>query len=91
MEITVEDDEADIKELSDAEKAIPPLNVNTLFNLSVKERINAKETITVETFRNLSTKPESPRFVDRVLKEESNIVRSEENVADPPVQPGRYL
>ena len=88
MEITVEDDEADIKELSDAEKAIPPLNVNTLFNLSVKERINAKETITVETFRNLSTKPESPRFVDRVLKEESNIVRSEkENVADPPVQP----
>ena len=87
MEIKVEKEE-EILELSDAEKAIPPPNVNTLFNLFVRERINAKETNTVETFRNLSTKPESPRFVERVLKEESNVVRSEkENVADPPVQP----
>jgi hypothetical protein len=73
--------EDDIKDIADAEKAIDPAGVNTLFDLIVKDN-NGN---ILETFRNLSLKKPSPRYVVRVLREGSEIFRVKDNkVVDPP-------
>ncbi len=65
----------DIKDLIDAEQAIEPPGF-TLFNLFVRERTSAdREPEILETFRLLSTKSLSRRFVGKVLEEESDLVR----------------
>jgi uncharacterized protein len=69
----------DIQDLIDAEQAIEPPGF-TLFNLFVRERISAdREPEILETFRLLSTKTLSRRFVGKVLEEESDLIR----VSDP--------
>ena len=65
----------EIQDLIDTEKAIEPPGF-TLFNLFVRERISAdREPEILETFRLLSTKSLSRRFVGKVLEEESDLVR----------------
>jgi hypothetical protein len=71
--------EADIKEIADADKAIDPQGVNTLFDLIVKDG----DRNILETFRNLSLKKSSPKYIVRILREGSDMLRAE-NVADPP-------
>src|SRR5206468_2688591 len=46
-----------------------------LFNLSVREVGLDGSTVRSEQFRNLSIKPAAPRRIDKVLKEESRLVR----------------
>jgi len=87
--------EEDIPEIVDAEKNIPPVTdppTITLFDLVVKERVrtsNGEVEITpLETYHNLSTKRDSPRFVTKVLERESSLVRVDgENVVLPPARP----
>lgn len=82
--------EADIQEIVDAEKAIDPAGTNTLFNLIVNEAVSSTETNTLELFRNLSNKPNSQRFITRILEEESDLVRAE-SVISPPERPGEGM
>lgn len=88
LEVEIEfTDAADIQDLVDAEQALEPAGTNTLFNLIVREEVRPNEPPAVrETFRNLSTKPTSPRFVTRVLEEQSDYVRPTA-VPNPPAQP----
>lgn len=53
---------------------------DTLFNLIIEDPAGV-----TETFLNLSTKSDSPRFITRVLEQESNLIRVEGPV--PPGQP----
>ena len=80
---------ADIQDLVDAEQKIPPVNINTLFDLNIREKFgpNPQDFAVLESFRNLSMKPESPRFVTRVLEEDSDFIRIP-NPTTPPAQPG---
>jgi hypothetical protein len=89
VEIKIEN-AGDIPDLVEAEKALEPLGpppINTLFNLTVKEKVSPNEAPAVrETFRNLSAKLSSPRFVTRVLQEQSGFLRATA-VPSPPAQP----
>jgi phage tail sheath protein FI len=80
-------DRADIQDLVDAEEALDPAGTNTLFNLTVSEQVSPNEPLAVrETFRNLSTKPASPKFVTRIFAEQSDYVRATA-VPTPAAQP----
>jgi uncharacterized protein len=81
-------DVSNIQDLVNAEEKIEPLNINTLFDLTVRERFGTgpHDFVELESFRNLSMKPDSPRFVTRVLEEESDFV-SVPNPITPPAQP----
>jgi uncharacterized protein len=50
---------------------IPGETATTLFNLSIKDL----KTGIIESFFNVCTKPEHPRYVTRILEEQSNLVR----------------
>jgi phage tail sheath protein FI len=50
---------------------IPGESATSLFNLSVKDMATG----VVESFRNVATMPEHPRYVTRVLERQSNLVR----------------
>ena len=50
---------------------IPGESSTTLFNLTVKDMTTG----VVEAFYNVDTKPEHPRYVSRILEEQSNLVR----------------
>lgn len=78
--------EQDIQDLVDADKALDAAGTNTLFNLIVRGALDTSEIQDLETFRNLSTKSASSRFVTRVLEEESDLIRVT-NVATPAAQP----
>lgn len=90
VEIGIEPED-DIREHVEAEKKISPPDVNTLFNLIVKEKISENPPVVqvLETFRNLSMKSDSPRFVSQVLKNESDLVRIAASPTPiPATQPG---
>ena len=80
--------EQDNPELFATEAETPPVdtNVQTLFNVEVKEKIGNTDVI-LENFLNVSTKPNSPRFIGRLLNQESDIVRVDTSLfsADAPV------
>ena len=59
---------------------------NTRFKLVVTDVKQEKKGIPVETFENLSMSPQSARFVENVLKEESSLVSAEveNNATTPP-------
>ena len=87
MEIVVEhEEEQNIPDIVEAEKAIDPSGINTLFNLTVRRRINANQIEDLETFRNISNKQNSPSFVTRVLDRQSDLVRVK-NITRPNEQP----
>jgi hypothetical protein len=84
----------DIPEIVTEERNTLPITIdpntnNTLFNLEVKEKISDTKVNVLEKFHNLSTKIASPRFVPRVLENESEFVRAEIHVASPDQSPGR--
>jgi phage tail sheath protein FI len=81
-------DVANIQDLVTAEQKIQPLNINTLFDLTVRQKFgpNPQDFEVLESFRNLSMKLESDRFVTRVLEEQSDFVRIP-NPITPPAQP----
>lgn len=54
---------------------------DTLFNLQVNEVVGGEVRAT-ESFRNVSTDPESPRFVTRVLEQQSRMLRVDGTVPD---------
>lgn len=59
-----------------AELALVPVDIFTLFDLSILERIRPdSELVMLETHKLLSTKSLSSRFVDKVLAEESDLIR----------------
>jgi hypothetical protein len=90
VEIGIENPD-DIRDLVDAEEALErsgTTSVNTLFNLIVKEKTgpNDPNPAVRETFRNLSAKSSSPKFVTRILQEQSSLIRATQ-VPTPPTQP----
>lgn len=60
---------------------------DTLFNLTVQQKVPNQPTRTLEVFRNLSVKPNASRFVTKVLQEESNFVRIQPNSVLPTAKP----
>lgn len=67
-------------------KTRPGDSDNTLFNLTIQQKVPNQPARTLEAFRNLSVKPNASRFITKVLQEESNFVRIQGEV--PTVQPG---
>lgn len=53
----------------------PASTDETLFNITIENKVPNRGTLQLEKFRNLSTKSESSRFVTDVLKEQSSFVR----------------
>lgn len=87
LEMVIEhEEEQDIHDIVETEKAIDPSGINTLFNLTVRRRINANQIEDLETFRNISNKQNSPSFVTRVLEGQSDLVRVK-NISRPNEQP----
>ena len=47
---------------------------NKIFNLEITQETSSGETVVVESFRNLSTDKDSPRYVKKALEEDSTLV-----------------
>jgi uncharacterized protein len=61
---------------------------DTLFNLTVQQKVPNRDARPLEVFRNLSVKPNASRFITKVLKEESNFIRIKEGLALTTIRPG---
>ena len=62
-----------------------------LFNLTIKKVGDRNREITLESFRNLSTDPDSKRYVSQVLEQESALVRVAQDPDPVPVTADRGL
>lgn len=61
----------------------PDADNNKIFNLEITQQINpGEDPIPVESFRNLSTDPDSPRYVKKVLEEDSSLIDVTGNVPE---------
>jgi hypothetical protein len=63
-----------------------PSDDETLFNLEILENVPNQRPVVRETHRNLSTRPDSPRYVELVLREDSRLVNAGATI--PNGQPG---
>lgn len=61
-------------------------NDTKLFNLTIQQVVEDEAALILETFRNVSTDPDAPRFVTKVLEQESALVDVTGNV--PANRPG---